>query len=209
MKKKRVSRHLYADQNGIAAVEFGLIGGVFMMLLMGGFDLGHTIYVKTTLEGVMQDASRSSALQSGSVAAQQAALDTSVRSQVQNLNKSANVTFSRRFYKTFTAANNRRHENDINSSVAAKNNDGICETGAETYLDANNNNVYDTDGGNQGQGGAQDAVIYTATVTYPRLFPLAGLIGLESTVTVKAATVMQNQPYSAQSTYGPATVRSC
>lgn len=208
MKAQHFLSRLRDDEDGIAAIEFGLIGGTFLTLLFAGFDLGHTTYTNTVLEGSLQEAARNSALQVGSVATQQAAIDAEVSTQVKRLNKNAVVTFKRRFYKTFDAANKKKHENDINSAVPAKNNDGLCEIG-ESYLDANNNDTYDSDGGNNGQGGAQDMVIYRVTVTYPRLFPLAGLIGLPSNVVVSAQTVMQNQPYSAQSQYGPATTRSC
>lgn len=206
---KHRSQRLHEDQSGIAAIEFGLIGGIFITLLLAGFDMGHSMYMNSVLEGALQKAARNSALQSGSTVANQAALDTAVRTQVQRLNKTATVTFSRRFYKNFDAANNRRHEVDIHSGNPSKNNDGICETGVETYLDVNNNAAYDADGGDQGQGGAQDAVIYRVTVTYPRLFPMAGLLGWSERVSVDASTVIQNQPYSAQSQYGAATARAC
>lgn len=196
------------EEDGIAAVEFGIIGGTFLTLLLAGFDLGHTMYVNTVLEGALQKAARDSALQGGSVATQQNSLDQAVRTQIQRLNNDANVTISRRNYKSFTAARNAQHEIDINSGDAAKNNDGECEIG-ESFIDVNNNGDYDEDGGNAGQGGAQDTVIYKVTVSYDRLFPLAGLIGLSDQVVVSAATVMQNQPYSAQTQYGPATTRSC
>ena len=205
---KRFTSRLRRNEDGIAAVEFGLIGSVFLTMLLGGFDLGHTMYMNTVLEGALQEAARNSALQTGSAATKQAALDDAVSIQVRNLNKSATVDFKRRFYKSFDAANKKQHERDNNSSVPAKDNNGLCETG-ESYLDVNNNNTYDKDGGNAGQGGAQDMTIYRVTVSYPRLFPLAGLIGLPSQVEVSASTVMQNQPYSAQSQYGPATTRNC
>jgi Flp pilus assembly pilin Flp len=208
MRLSRTDHRLAANQDGIAAVEFGLIGSTFLILLLGGFDLGHTAYVNTVLEGALQKASRNSALQTGSSQTQRDALDTDVRTQIQRLNNNATVTFSRRFYKTFTAARDARHEQDINSADPSLNDDGICDTG-ESFLDVNNNLEYDTDGGNEGQGGAQDAVIYKVTVTYPRLFPMAGLLGWSDDVEVTASTVLQNQPYSAQSQYGPATTRPC
>ncbi len=202
------SRKIATDQDGIATVEFGLIGSVFCVMLLGAFDLSHTVYVRAIAEGAMQGAARSSGLQTGSEVASQAAVDLRVKQQILELNKSAQVTFSRRFYKSFTQALNTQHEMDINNGNAAKNNDGMCESG-ETYADANNNGSYDLDGGDAGQGGAQDIVVYTTTITYPRMFPVSGLIGWDPNVTVKATTVLQNQPYDAQSQYGAATVRPC
>jgi Flp pilus assembly protein TadG len=208
MTKMHILKAFRDNEDGIAAVEFGLIGSVFITLLLGGFDLGHTMYMNTVLEGALQSAARNSALQTGSVASKQAALDANVSAQIRRLNKTANVVFTRRFYKSFTAARDAKHENDINTLVPAKNNNGKCETG-ESYLDVNNNGSYDTDGGNGGQGGAQDTVIYKASISYPRMFPYASVVGLSSNVKLSASTVMQNQPYSAQSQYGPATTRTC
>jgi Flp pilus assembly protein TadG len=196
------------DEKGIATVEFGLIGSVFCVLLLGAFDLSHTVYVRAIAEGAMQGAARASALQTGSEADKQAEVDAKVKAQILDLNKSAVVSFSRRSYKSFTDAFNKKREMDINSGIPAKNNDGVCETG-ETFADTNNNGFYDLDGGDAGQGGAQDIVVYTTTITYPRMFPVSGLIGWNPNVTVKATTVLQNQPYDAQSQYGAATVRPC
>lgn len=201
-------RKIATDQAGMATVEFGLVGSVFCVLLLGAFDLSHTVYVRSIAEGAMQGAARNSALQAGSVATQQAAIDQKVKTQILELNKSAQVSFSRRYYKSFTQAYNAKHETDINNAVPAKNNDGTCEAG-ETFADANNNGVYDKDGGDSGQGGAQDMVVYTTTITYPRLFPVSGFIGWNPNVTIKATTVLQNQPYGPQAQYAASSPKPC
>ena len=199
---------LSSDQDGIATVEFGLIASVFCMMLLGAFDLSHSVYVRSIIEGEMQTAARSSALQSGNSNTQQGLVDTQVRRQLLKLNDKAQVTFTRRFYKSFTQALNAQHEMDINNALPAKNNDGMCENG-ETYADTNNNSLYDLDGADAGQGGAQDIVVYSATMSYPRMFPMAGLMGWDPNIAIKATTVLQNQPYNAQSQYGAATIRPC
>ena len=199
---------LSSDQDGIATVEFGLIASVFCMMLLGAFDLSHSIYVRSVIEGEMQTAARSSALQSGNSQTQQDLVDDMVEAQMLELNNKAQITFSRRYYRSFTQALNARHEMDINNAVPAKNNDGLCENG-ETYADTNNNSRYDLDGGDAGQGGAQDIVVYSATMSYPRMFPMAGMMGWDPNIAIKATTVLQIQPYNAQGAYGPATVRPC
>lgn len=201
-------RRLSSDQDGIATVEFGLIASVFCMMLLGAFDLSHSVYVRSVIEGEMQTAARSSALQSGNAQMQRDLVDSMVRTQMLELNNKAQITFSRRYYRSFTQALNAQHEMDINSAIPAKNNDGVCETG-ETYADTNNNSSYDLDGGDAGQGGAQDIVVYSATMSYPRMFPMAGLMGWDPNLAIKATTVLQNQPYNAQSQYGAATIRPC
>ena len=56
------------------------------------------------------------------------------------------------------------------------------------------------DGEEPGQGGADDAVLYTVSVKYKRLFPMAKMFGWSSDLTVKASTVLRNQPYGEQAT---------
>ena len=87
------------------------------------------------------------------------------------------------------------------------NNNQTCDAG-EQYKDVNNNGVWDADGGDA-TGGAKDRVVYTVVVTYPRLFPIASFVGLPTTTTVKATTVLENQPYADQTQYGTATLRNC
>ncbi len=47
-------------------------------------------------------------------------------------------------------------------------------------------------------GGARDAVLYTASASYPRAFPLMKLIGFSPIVTAQVQTVLRNQPYGPQ-----------
>src|SRR3546814_1967681 len=76
-----------------------------------------------------------------------------------------------------------------------------------TLFRSNNNKNWDKDGGNAGQGGAKDMVVYTADVSYPRLFAMAKLIGLSDKVHITASTVLQNQPYGEQSQYSAPPAR--
>ena len=78
------------------------------------------------------------------------------------------------------------------------------EIGEETavirriYQDLNGNGQWDADRGETGFGGARDAISLTATARYNRLFPMNGLLGLPSTVTISASTVLRNQPFDDQ-----------
>ena len=115
----------------------------------------------------------------------------------------ATVTITRRYYRTFTAAANATPE-----AWTDTNKNGRCDAG-EPYQDDNRNNTWDADGGNGGQGGAKDAVLYTVTVSYARMFPIYNLIGGSNTAKVTASTVLKNQPYGDQATYGASVVRNC
>ena len=76
----------------------------------------------------------------------------------------------------------------------------------ECFEDVNGNGVWDSDMGEGGQGGADDAVLYTMTVSYNRLFPMAKMLGWSATQTITASTVLRNQPYGTQSTSTPQTI---
>ncbi|WP_114954261.1 TadE/TadG family type IV pilus assembly protein [Sphingosinicella terrae] len=195
---------LWADDRGAALTEFGLLLPVIAMLLLGAMDAGHTLYVRSVLEGEIQKAARDSGLESGTAEATRALIDGHVRDQLRKLGiEEAEVTVSRRFFRTFTEAEVAEGEPFTDS-----NGNGECDQG-EPYEDHNGNSAHDADGGDAGQGGARDTVVYTVSVDYDRMFPMNGLIGLPSRVEMEGATVMNNQPYGEQGTYGPTVVRNC
>lgn len=196
-------RRLVSDQAGATIVEFGLISTVFVTTLLGFMDLGHSLYVQSVLQGAVQKSARDSALESGKAETQQAALDAAVRDKVKLLATNSTVSFSRRYFRDFTKAAQATAEafSDINAN-------GRCDNN-EPFQDNNRNSVWDRDGGDNGQGGAKDNVVYTVQMTYPRLFPMAKLVGMSATVTVEATTVLGNQPFGEQGTYGPPTVGHC
>lgn len=194
---------LRRDESGATVVEFAMVAPVLGLVLLGAFDVAHTLYTRAALQGVVQKTARDSTLESGSDATTQAALDNKVKAQAKALANNATITISRRFYRTFSEAAAARAETwtDTNSN-------GTCDAG-EPYEDANRNNTWDRDGGNAGQGGAKDATLYTVTATYPRIFPLYNLVGGSRTTTITASTVLRNQPYGDQGSYGTMEVRNC
>lgn len=194
---------LAANSRGATVVEFSIIAPVIGILLLGAFDVGHSLYMRTVLQGVVQKTARDSTLQDSGTPEEQQILDDRVRAQAKALANNANVEITRRYYRSFSEAAEARAEDWTDT-----NGDGKCDSG-EPYEDANGNHVWDADGGNEGQGGAKDAVLYTVTVTYPRMFPLYKLIGGSNTTTISADTVLKNQPYGDQGTYAAPVVRNC
>lgn len=191
------------DCEGTSIVEFAVISPVMFTLLFGGFDFGHTLYMKSVLQGAINKAARDSALETGTVAEVQAAVDQKVIDQVTAVHRTAEFdtdSFSRSYFRTFTDAAFPESEvwDDTNS-------DGECNND-ENYIDENNNSTFDADGIADGQGYTRDAVKYSATVRYDRLFPLAGLLGISNRVELTASTVIANQPYGQKSA---AITRKC
>lgn len=189
VKVRRPAGTVRRDNSGATIVEFGLILPVMALLIMGAYDVGHTLYATTTIQGAVQKATRDSGLETASLA-QQAIIDARVTEQVKLLAANANVTITRRNFHSFTAATN------VMEQYTDSNGNGVCDNN-EPYDDDNRNGTRD-EAGASGQGSAKDAVLYTVVATYPRMFPLAGMIGLAPTTTVKASTILANQPYGDQ-----------
>ena len=191
---------LRRDERGATLVEFAIVLPVLLTLLLGVLDAGFQLYTRSVLLGEMQKAGRDSTLETS--ANRTAIIDERVEAAIHNVVPKAEIAFSRKSYRTFSDAAAAQAE-----EYTDYNDNGTCDNG-EPYEDANNNGKWDNDGGNDGQGGAKDAVVYTATLDYPRLFPLARLIGLPQTVEVTATTVLRNQPYTDQDLSEP-TARNC
>ncbi len=178
------------DQRGITVVEFAMVAPVMMIMMMGFFDLAHREFARVILQGAVTKAARDSSLELGPT--NTAAIDAKVVSSVREvIGVSATFTPTRLTYSNFSEVG--QPERYVDGTPANSRYDlGEC------FDDVNGNGVWDSDLGRNGQGGARDAVLYRMTVTYPRLFPMAGLVGLSPTVSIDASTVMRNQPYGDQ-----------
>jgi len=188
-------RTLKRDDAGATLVEFAIVAPVLILMIMGILDVGHRIYATAILQGSVQKASRDASLDDG--AANASAIDTRVKNlmlPVLQAEPISTFNFTRRNYSNFSDVSQPEDFTDTN-------NDGDCNNG-EPYDDVNGNDSWDADRGVSGQGNAKDAVLYTVRVTYPRLFPMAGLIGLPQEETIEASTVVRNQPFGEQSARG-------
>lgn len=188
--RKFFAHLLPQDTSGTTVVEFAFVAPVLFVMLMGTLDLGHQLYTRAILNGEVHKAGRDSALETG--IANGAALDAKVEGAVHKIASNATVTFTRNSFRNFSEAAAKNPEDFTDN-----NDNGTCDAG-EPYEDANNNDTWDDDGGDDSQGGAKDAVVYTVSATYPRLFPMAGLAGLPDTITITATTVLRNQPFADQ-----------
>lgn len=196
---RRVLRHLRRDREGVTLVEFAIVGPVLILMLMGLFDIAHTQYTSAVLNGAMQKAARDYTLESAALSATE--IDGRVQDQVRAvMPNGATITFTTSAFDDFKDVNEPEPYTDID-------NDGRCD-GGEPYEDSNNNSAWDTYRGQSGLGTARDVLLYTTNVSYPRLFPMFGLIGLPTNVTLSATTVLRRQPFDAGSNLTP-TVRNC
>ena len=204
---RRFLQRLRGDERGATIVEFAIVAPVMGMVLLGAFDVAHTLYMRGVLQGIVQKVARDSTLEDSTDTDVQTTLDNKVKAQVAAIANNATITITRRYYRTFSTAAAARAEIFTDSATGLYHN-GTCDHG-EPYEDANLNGSWDRDGGNSGQGGAKDAVLYTVTVSYPRFFPIYRFIGGSTTTRISGTTVLRNQPYGDQASYGTMQVRNC
>jgi Flp pilus assembly pilin Flp len=182
-------RRLRRDRDGATLAEFGLIAPVLFMMLFGIFDVAHTIYTTSMVNGAMQRAARDLTIEGAALRETQ--VDQRVIEQVRTVvPANADVDLKKLSYFDFNDVGQPEPFSDTN-------NDGICNNG-EPYEDINRNGQWDADRGAERVGGARDVVLYTVTVTYRRLFPIAAFVGLNPNTTVEGTTVLRNQPFDQQ-----------
>jgi Flp pilus assembly pilin Flp len=180
-------RRLAGDENGATIVEFALVAPVFLVLLLGIFDFGHLMYARSVLQGAVHQAGRNSGLESGSDL--MAAIDDEVRSQIGHIVPRGSLLTSRTNYQSFNDVNKPEDFVDANAN-------GVYDE-IECFTDVNGNGQWDEDRGADGLGGADDVVLYTATLEYDRIVPV-NLLGGGDRRSVSASTILRNQPFGDQ-----------
>lgn len=183
---RRLSRH----QGGTAITEFALVAPLFLLMLMGIFDYTWQMYAKQVLQGAVSNAGRASTLESN--AADQSALDAKVRTEVLKVFSNATVTFRRKAYESYDDIGKPEPFTDSN-------NNNRYDAG-ECFEDLNNNGSWDSDRGSDGNGGAEDVVLYTASMKFKRILPVWKMLGQPLETTLSATTVLRNQPYNVNTT---------
>lgn len=187
--RSRFVAELASDEDGATVMEFGLIIVAYVTMLLGAFDIGHLAYTQSVLNGAVEVAARSSALESGDTAA----VDAQVTQIVQDVAPNATVTTKRVSYFDFADIGRPENWNDEDAN-------GECNSG-EAYIDENSNGTWDSDIGSTGNGGAGDVVLYTVSVSYEPIFPIPFYSTGNDPHILTASTVKKNQPFADQDDY--------
>lgn len=176
------------DEKGATLVEFAIVSGPFILILMGIMELGYRGYVDTLSKSVMHQIARQSSVGGKSVDD----IETEVKDALAPvLLDDAEVRVSVRSYFDFT---NIGRPEKITKDV---NNDGNLDVG-DCYLDGNDNGEFDIDTGVSGTGGPDDIVNYEINISAPRVFPFASLFGGSERMQISNSTAVRNQPFGSQ-----------
>lgn len=197
--KKLIRKSVKKDQEGAVLLEFALISPVLLLLIMGLFDFGYSIYARTVLTGAIQTAGRNSSLETAS--ANLRSIDERLSNTVRDVVPFGSVSVDRRSYFDFFDVERAEAFTDID-------NNGQCNDG-EPYFDENQNDRWDTDVGAAGVGGSQDVVLLEVTVRYNKIFPFYRLIGASPENIITAGTVLRNQPFGPQAVRPAGSEKNC
>lgn len=186
---------LLADSQGATLVEFALILGPLCVLLLGGLDLGYQSYVRSVLQGSLNDVARSGSMEAPELTCPTGTVEARIRCSIETKVDSIarNATYDIKMKNFFEFSGVGRSE----KLVTDHDNNGVYDEG-DCWEDLNENGKYDTNAGRVGIGRADDVVFYDVTVTMPRLFPVGGLLGVPGEYSITAQTAIRNQPYSRQ-----------
>lgn len=187
---RQALRTFRTSSRGVTTVEFAIVAPVFLLLVTGLMDVGHVIYAKSILDGAVQEAARSSALETGDTTA----ADAFVLQRVSPVMPDVTVTSTRKSYYDFSDIGRPEIWNDANSN-------GTCDNG-ESYTDENGNGSWNSDAGSNGNGGANDVVLYTVKARFGLLFAGGLLPASWADQTLTSIAVRKNQPFASQAERG-------
>lgn len=192
-------RQFARDEQGATIVEFGLLAVPLFVMILGGIDLGYQNYVRSLMQGALNDAARLAAVEDPDIAIEGDTNEEKVENLVRDIAGTvaldATITVTSQSYFDFSEIGNPEAlMTDVNGNGAYDEEDGDC------WEDSNENGEFDTDSGRSGIGGSDDVVFYTANVQMPRLLPLDKFINVPSTIDMSLETAIRNQPYGSQAT---------
>lgn len=184
----RFWRRLIPHQQAVAAVEFALVGPLFLLILMGFFDYSWQIYAKSVLQGAVAQSARNATLEA--YITDPSMLDERVTLQVRNIFKNAEVEFTRAAFDSYEQIGKPEAYTDTNKNKR-------YDVG-ECYQDINGNGQWDAvSSGKEGNGGADDIILYTASMKFRRILPVWAMLNQPQEVTLSSATILRNQPFNA------------
>jgi hypothetical protein len=189
---RRFSQAVRRNERGAAVMEFGFVAPVMFLMIMAGFDAGYSVYLRSVASGVLEARARAASLD-GSTESQ---FDTEIRSAMYEIlpgyaEHEENVVLSKKNYTDYSRID------AAEKMTTDANDNGVLDVG-DCWLDEDGNGEFGTNEGADGLGGADDGVYYTVTLQFPRLFPLASMIGLSEDQSVTVKTLVINQPYGTQ-----------
>jgi len=192
---RTLGRRLRDDERGATILEFGILLVPMSVLLLGMLDVGYMMYVKSTMQGALNDVARAATVEKPVFTSQgsdvSAKIDAAIKGRMNKLVKGGTYTITKTsYYQLSGIGKAEKMTKDANSNGKVDKND--C------WEDVIKNGTFDLSGGKTGVGGADDAVLYTVNVKRDRFTPMAGLVGMPAKYSISVKTIVRNQPFADQ-----------
>lgn len=185
---------LLRDARGAVLMEFGLLILPLCIVLMGVLDMGFGMYLRSTLQGAVSDVSRMAVVESPSFSGTGTVpqrIEAAVNARLGGLVNASELDVEIESFDEFSRVNApEKIVSDVNGN-------GEIDSG-DCWVDLEENGEYDTAPSRLGIGGADDIAVYTATLSMPRILPMAGLIGMSPNYEIVVRSAVRNQPYRNQ-----------
>jgi hypothetical protein len=164
-----------------------------MLVMLGLLDLGYMMYVRSTLQGALNDVARQAAVETPGFAGEgtlEERIEEAVKDRMAPLTAGTTITVEATNYYEFSGIGKPE------KLVTDVDGDGRYDAG-DCWQDLNGNGNYDTSTSRTGVGGADDVAVYQAVMNKPRLLP-AELLGFSPNYDINVTTMVRNQPYANQ-----------
>ena len=191
----RLANILRRDERGAAIVEFALVLTPMLLFILGGLDLGYQAYLRSVVQGALNDVARTGSLEGPVINCTGATVEEKIgcaikqRSNVIARNATYTIT-TKNFYQFSGVGRSEKLITDYNGN-------GKYDTG-DCFVDLNGNGSFDASAGRSGVGGADDVVFYEVKLAMPRLFPIHKFIDATPNYQINATAAIRNQPYTTQ-----------
>ena len=188
-------KRLRKDEQGAAIVEFAFILTPLLLFLFGGLDLGYQAYLRSVVQGALNDVARTGSLEAPSFACAGDSVEDKIgcaiktRSDVVARDATYQITM-RSYYDFSGIGRSEKLVTDYNSN-------GAYDAG-DCFVDLNENGAFDASAGRDNIGGADDVVFYEVNLSMPRLFPIHRFLDVSPYYAIKATSAIRNQPYAVQ-----------
>lgn len=173
------------DQRGATVIEFAIVAPVMLLMIFGFLELSYRFYLQAVLQGAVQKAARDSTIEGGGTKIN--AIDAVVTGLMSNVASKATFKSTRFTFYDFNEVGPPEPFTDTNGNEQYD--PGEC------FSDTNGNGYWE---GKPGQGGADDIVQYTMTMTYPEILPLSSMLHWPAINKISATTTLRNQPFGTQ-----------
>jgi Flp pilus assembly pilin Flp len=193
---------LHKAESGATLIEFALVLPPLLLLVIGMFEVATAMFVSTSVESALREASRYgiTGSQPANGQTRQQQILQIIRDHTFGFLDPATTAISFKTYASFQDVG--QPEPFVDTPPPGPLANGKYDPG-ENFTDLNGNGQWDADRGTNGVGNAGDVVQYKVDYDWHLMTPfLSQILGNNGVLHMSASLVVRNEPYSLLQTTG-------